>query len=744
MRVLKGFAGRSSAVLPLAVLCTSAAGIQIAQAQDIALEEIVVTAERRSEDLQRTAASVSVRNGEDLLNEGKYSLRDILEDVPGVFGGAATTALGSSGGGGTDTMSAGLTIRGIPSSTGSAGTITSTAAAAAIYVDGVYEGVGGSYDLERIEVLRGPQGTLYGRSATSGVVAIHTRNPELGEFGGDVTLETGNFSLEHYSGALNLPLGTDTLALRLAGNFYEREGYDNGSAGLHRTADAKAKLLFQPSDALSVLVGFALQDNFERSGGRAIAASSDPDTVAYQSAPVGDGDNRFRQAWVEVNWDIGFATLTYQPAWRSWRQDANEVVSAGALGLLLQKKYTPKDDFWTHELRLSSNPDSKLIWQAGALYYDNKLENFNAVTLPQSPIPGLGFSADSEKHTTAAGIFTEATYPFSDAWRATAGVRFDHTKVVSLQDYTSNAVTKSIPPEQQENSFDNITYKIRAEHDLTPSNLIYASISTGFSPGDVSVTSCPDASTVDPTDTTPCVIVLDAESVTAYEIGSKNRFLGDTLQVNAAVYYNDYSGYQTAGIDTDPTSQIAITPFSVPVQAYGLEMDLLWQLTGVDRIGFDVAYTSSRFTDKPTLFAQYVALDEVPGIVPLVANLSYEHIFQLPGGSELSLRADGRYLSERYAPNNDNVSAQQVTAGAKPYFRMNADVIGNLSATWSSPEKRLSVTGYVRNIGDNRYFTTMSVDLADVVGNTLPRDQWQFTQSLYDPRTYGALVRVKF
>jgi iron complex outermembrane receptor protein len=164
--------------------------------------------------------------------------------------------------------------------------------------------------------------------------------------------------------------------------------------------------------------------------------------------------------------------LTYQPAWRGWHQDANAVVLAGTLGLLLQKKYTLTDDFWTHELRLSSNPDSKLIWQAGALYYDNKLANVNAVTLPQAPIPGLGFSANSKKHTTAAGIFTEATYPFADSWRATAGARFDHTKVVSLQDYTANGVTKSIPPDQQKQSFDNTTFKIRGEHDLTPSNLL--------------------------------------------------------------------------------------------------------------------------------------------------------------------------------------------------------------------------------------------------------------------------------
>src|ERR1019366_2267749 len=110
------------------------------------------------EDIQKTAVAVSVRNGGDLETEGRYSLANILEDVPGVQGGAAASVL-STAGSATDNQAAGLVIRGIGSNIGIGGGITSVASAAAIYVDGIYEGVGGDYDIDRVEALRGPQGT---------------------------------------------------------------------------------------------------------------------------------------------------------------------------------------------------------------------------------------------------------------------------------------------------------------------------------------------------------------------------------------------------------------------------------------------------------------------------------------------------------------------------------------------------------------------------------------------------------
>jgi iron complex outermembrane receptor protein len=632
----------------LGLASTLTAGITHAQTATTAsadtLEEIVVTAERRTEDIQKAGTSVSVRSGEDMLNQGKFSLKSILEDIPGITGGAAF-ATGGTGGGGTDTPASGLVIRGIPSNSGAGGSTTSTAPAAAIYVDGVYNGVGGGYDIDRVEALRGPQGTLYGRSATAGLVAIHTHNPELDAVGGSATIEAGNYNLRHYTAVLNLPILNDVLGVRVAGNRYQQDGFIDAEAGATQSTDGKVKVLYKPNDDISLLVGVAAQNNVEYSGGRAIGTNDvgdGPQKVKYVNIPVkGKLSNNFRQYWAELNWNLGFGTLTYQPAFRSWTQDGTLYIN-GVLGAGAQPLSTPKDDFMTNELRLSSNPDSKLIWQVGALHYDNKLENSNAVffTVPPSP-PGMVFSDAVNKHTEAVGVFAQATYPVAEAWRVTAGLRYDKTKVTQTENYQLGqflAGPNPPPPllvtgDAGKRTFSNLTYKLRLEHDLSADSLLYASISTGFSPGDVTVAAqCP----VSVSATSPCPIELKAETLRSYEIGSKNRFLDDTLQVNGGVFYSKYGAFQSAGINVNENpGPPTFAPLNTPLVSYGVEFETLYKFTAADLLGFNLGWTVSKYVDKPADFAHFVAEDQVtstsgPGSaapIPFSATLSYQHIF---------------------------------------------------------------------------------------------------------------------
>ncbi len=124
----------------------------------------------------------------------------------------------------------------------------------------MYEGIGSNYDLERVEVLRGPQGTLYGRSATAGVVAFHTRDPILDSFGGDAEVEVGNYDLQHYSAAVNLPVN-NTLAVRVAADYRDQgDGYfDEAARGMGTTLSGRTKVLWKPTDDFSLLVGVAYE-----------------------------------------------------------------------------------------------------------------------------------------------------------------------------------------------------------------------------------------------------------------------------------------------------------------------------------------------------------------------------------------------------------------------------------------------------------------------------------------------------
>jgi len=617
----------------------------------------------------------------------------------------------------------------------------SAASATAVYVDGVYEGVGGDYDIARVEVLRGPQGTLYGRSATSGVVGIYTRDPEPGRLGGNGAVEIGDYSLHHYTAAFNLPIG-DVWALRVAGNQYERDGYLSRDGGAVEMTAGRAKLLFEPSETFSALLGLAVQNNQLHSGGiSANLTSPDSDKYSYSTIPVSGGENDFRQYWAKVDWNIGPGTLTYQPALRTWTQDAaNSIVCCGGL-LIRAPSVTPHDHFNTHELRFASNAGSKLSWQFGAMYFHNDLRNQSAVQFA-----GLGVlanSADTRKDTRDVGVFGEATYPLSSTWRITGGLRYDNTHVKVDQVYTSNTNPMLVPEllattvingDTGKREFNDVTYKVRVEHDVAPTSLIYATVATGFTPGDVQAGVG--------TNLQPTVLPFEDQILKSYEIGSKNRFLTNRLQVNADVFYYDYGGFQTAGINL---SGIATSPgfatVVVPAQMKGVELELLYQLTANDRLSLNYGYTSARYVHRPKTFTDNVASNRPWNVPPTTASATYDREFQLPGNSRLNLRGAARYISA-YDANVLAISPAEAQLGAGRWIRSNAEVVADLNATWMSGDGHYSITGYVRNVGDNRYKTYVSS--LGIDPRTTPPSLIGFTAIPYDPRTYGVVLSVTF
>ena len=707
------------------------------------LGEVVVTAQRRSENLQRAAASVSVRSGEELEAEGKYALSAILEDVPGVSGGAAAFTAGSPySSAGTDSPAAGLNIRGIPSNSGIGGSSLSVATSAAIYVDGVYSGVGGSYDINRVEVLRGPQGTLYGRSATTGVVTVRTNDPDLEQFGVSATAEAGNFAMRHVTGAVNVPLVDGKLALRLAGNYYDRDGYISEGDAL-TNKDLRAKLLYRPNENVSVLLGYAQQDNVQHSGGVTINAGLDnPNNFIRTTSPVGDGENAFRQYWAELNWSLGDMTLTYMPALRTWESSAQNIAIISQMPPIGSNQIinTPTDEFVTHELRLQSGVDQRLTWQVGATYYHNDVENTVVATSPFAPFLPQ-FSSDANKTTKAVGGFGEATYALSDAWRITAGLRYDQTEVQTTQTYTTPFGSQTLSGPAGHREFTNTTYKLRLEHDLTPQNLIYAMTATGFSPGDVGVTTGANG--------LPAVVQFDAETLTSYEIGSKNTFLDNRLRLNASAFYYDYGAYQVSSIatGTTPFGESTFSAISMPARAYGGEVEVNFQLTPQDLFALNLGYTRGDLLDTNSQVVPgsggrtadvFFSSSSIPNIVPFTAQLSYDRFFDLSNGSAFKVRSGLRYRS---AYDASALSQQAANMGFAPFVRVDEQVVGNVSATWSDPTDRYSVTAYVRNIGDNEHRTDSRIMVISPPAPIPP--QISATTSLTEPMTFGIVLSTR-
>jgi len=735
------------------------------------IREVVVTSERRTSSLQRTATAVTVRSGTDLKMEGKFTTKDVLEDVPGVVAvDNSSLNVGSA-----DVQGNNITIRGVTPGTSASGGPSAISAVppTAVYVDGVYEGMGSNYDIDRVEVLRGPQGTLYGRSATAGVVAFHTRDPTLDLFTGDASAEFGSYQLQHYTGAVNLPL-TSTLAARISADYYDQNQgfYNQAVSGKRQRENERVKVLWQPTSDVSVLLGFAYETDNSFSGGNVTTASGQNNTgtaplvLSTTTSAIFPGHKEQRQYWAEINWNIGFATLTYLPSYRTWQQNDDKLQTPNFIGSnvpLLQHIQTPVDQFQTHEFRIASNGDSSIHWLAGVFYYGNTLNNINLNALTQSNGALTPLSSTEDwKHTQDLGYFAEGTYSPISTLRLTLGARYDDTTITDSENYFNNVwafcgtmlafqlgsngafctgpAQSSLPQPPSSGyslhnvtvNFYNFTYKARAEYDLTPINTLYGTVSSAFRPGDVGIyNGAPN--------------IYNAEKLTAIEFGSKNRFLDNKLQVNVAAYYYIYDGFQTSynantGSPADYASIIGAVNTTVPARNLGAELEVQYRPTAHDQIGLNYSYVQSQWVDKPAGFAA-AQPETYRAMIPHTVTANYRHIFDLPGGSKITAGIDGKYQSAHL---NQNLNYSLLTnptpscpsgsacySNWENYAEQGAEAVGNAQITWTSANRAYSVTGYVRNFTNAIYATP-------TVGST------PFLVNYTDPRVFGVVLSASF
>jgi iron complex outermembrane receptor protein len=728
--------GMCLAVGAAGALCNVALAQQAGQAANAApsneqdqLTEVIVTAERREVDLQKAAVSVSVRTGENLAEHGKFAISEILEDVPGVV---VEPAIADNSTGLSDSPSSRISIRGVGANERPAGSGLSEPSGVAEYVDGVYNGIGDTYDINRVEVSRGPQGTLYGRSATAGVVAVHTMDPVVGEFNGTATAEFGDFDLRHYSAGLNIPVDS-VAAVRLSGNDYARDGYYAPQGGAEHTTDGRLKLLVKPTDNLSILLGVALQNNIERSG--QLSGVMNPEgRIAYtQGVPLGTGHDDTRQYWAQIDWNLGFGTLTYQPSLRNWVQHATTYAAQALPGVVLvTDEATPYDQFHTEELRLSSNPGSRINWQTGVFFYNNEASNVLDKLVGTGPIfPPSGILLQdslSTRDTRNLGVFAEAGFPLTDTLSLTAGARYDYTRIEPSGTNSTNAggsVTLDLTTSEGTRVTNNGTYKLRLEDNLTASNLLYASVSTAFLPGDVVIAAGPTGGLA--------ITPYQAETLTSFELGSKNRFLDDRLQVNGALFYYRYGGYQqTVQIGIIPPGLFLFNISNSPARMIGGELELLYRPLRSDQFGLNVSVLNPYYVDKPPVFATGVAQSKIPGIVPLTVDPSYSHIFAFGGNQTLTMQVDALYNGS-YDVNA--ITSAIAAQGGENYIKSGSHVVGNFSASWGFwPKSSLSL--WVRNVTNERYNTWANP------GSITPTLSANGT--LHDPRTLGVALRSGF
>jgi iron complex outermembrane receptor protein len=646
----------------------------------VSLGDIIVTAQKTVSTVQKTPMSISVVGGEAVSQLAQTAADDVLKGVAGVeVQGAARGQVIAIRGLGTDT----------PPGVGESSVSTN--------FDGVYSiraesNTLGFYDLERVEVLRGPQSTLYGRNATAGVVNMISANPKLGERAAAVTLGAGNYSLLRAEAMVNLPLG-DTLALRVSGTDITRDGYLNNGHSDQKGSGVRAKLLWEPSADISVLTGF--EGAWLRGhGSGAVEVANFAAGNPYTTADSGIGEQNYfgYKLWSQVDWKVGPGTVTFIPAYQHGHGVNNGVF--GGRGTYGQDP--ANIDQGSAELRYAAAAGAPVQWIVGLYHYDYSQFTFSLDNTTYDSTAGYSYNRGISN-----AVFGQVTVPVAQGLRLVGGMRetWDRRRA-SGTDSVGAVVGGALS-----NSF--FDYRAGVEYDITPHSMAYATASSAFRPGGVSPF---DGKTFLP------------ERLRAYEAGVKNRLFDNRLQLNLSGFYYDYSNYQVVDFFIGSTGANLVF-YNVDARNYGAELDAQAALTSADTVNLSATYLASRIEGDLILHPSdpFTAVnfkgERLPHAPRWTVKGGYQHVFELGGSGALTARAEARYVTRQYlAPNN--------TAGATQ------EAYGTLDASlaWRSANDRFSLTAYMKNITDKAVKTGYFVGYVTVGA----------------PKTYGVTASARF
>lgn len=748
------------------------------------ITDIVVTAQRRSENLQRAAIAISAVTGDALVSSGISSPADLGKLVP------ALQAQPSSG------PYTNFYIRGVGNFNGNA----LSESAVAFNYDGVYIGrpsatTGFFYDLARVEVLKGPQGTLYGRNATGGAINVIPNRAEFGQREMNATFEYGNYQAVNVQAAINLPIGDD-MAVRASGIVARHDGYLRNGGDNQKDYGGRLMFRAQPTDSLEINVG---ADAFHQGGSGTnvtpIATgignrfgSASPQGNAYittQLAGLGalfpalpNNFYRSNDYWGvngSIKHDSSIGTFTVVSAYR----EAHIDTLSYTLSSIYQRENGKQANI---EVRYQSPQDRPIRLLLGGFYYDesNRTPLFNVNNAYNQAIQTY------QSGTKSSAAFGSVTWAAKENLRFTGALRYSHDKKDFSGDYltllttcltfppapcavghpSSYSLQNMVNPEpnvallpdgtvvptfygdgsaqfgnliavDQQASFSKLTWRAGVDWDVTPSNLLYASYETGFKAGGFFF------SHADPSGGETGV--FRPETISAWTIGSKNRFLDNRLQINAELFLWKYKNQQVSHLTLDSAQTAIFATENVGRATFkGAELNGIFRPFGQTQLSADIQY----------LEAQYDSFTySVPNFGPPITGCGV-----VGGGANYTIDCSGRRPPQ--APKwSINLGLQQTIAvgsgdvilSGKAHYQSGIDTtfdyvaaqkqdgywITDAVVTWNLPGKTVSVSAFVNNIANKTVLT-----LAYAV--PFATDPGFYNGSLNPPRTYGLRLGVQF
>jgi iron complex outermembrane recepter protein len=772
------FTRASTLAIALAAVTAVPAFAQAAKpaADDAATDsgDIIVTATRSETKLSKTPIAITAITGDALRSAGITSPTNLSRDVPNLSIDR--------------TNGLQITIRGVTSTDGTEKGDPS----AAFLLDGVYlarpqEADVSFFDVNRVEVLRGPQGTLYGRNTTAGVVNVISNKPELGKLGFGANAGYGNYHAYNVDGFVNVPVG-DSAALRVAGSFDQRDNYLRQLPGdavsispFRKNYAGRVQLLFKPSDALSITLradyaklqgtriatvrasnfyaGSAGVDQLYIGGNSStnqLLTRGDTTTLNPSAAQFGVGNKSTNLPTIsdrayglegELNYDFGPATVTYIGSYRKYDAHENQVFSLGAPAATAA---TFDGDYkqTSHELRLSANSIDNLKLQAGLYYFreDSSIALYLLNFIPGVPV--FGFPQATTSSSKAA--YAQATYSITPQIRFTLGgrytddskFRFGHT--VFQQAVTFNPATDG----RSQNSADianikhtKFTWRAGLDADVGAHGLLFASIATGYKAGGFN-DGCTAGTT---TQGELCnqarpfgALYYQPETLTSYEAGYKGRFADDVVRVSAGIFHYEYKNLQLsqlAPIGNGGVNQV--TQNAASARVTGVETEVTLAPDSRNKIDLSYNYTDAKYAaycpngllGTSTTICSNGA--PVPAAGPDFAGRSLDR------SPKHSVSASYTYTYPLGSGANIALNAhtklssayQLTNFGAATQYRVPSASKTDISITFNGADGKYYVQGFASNLEN-----AITLSAIDGFANATPQD----------PRTFGIRAGFKF
>jgi iron complex outermembrane receptor protein len=735
--------------------CTGVAHAQEA-ADDSGLTEIVVTAERRAESSQKVPLAIQSISGETLAKTGYTSVTDLQYTMPGVQY--------------DPTQGAAFQIRGV----GSTSFDFSNAKSVSVVVDDVVmdgqraNGLTGLVDIERVDVLMGPQGTLFGKNATSGVIAVTTGKPKIGDASVQASASLGEHDERILNGTVNIPLGP-IAALRVSGFDQAFDGFGrnvtlNRKVGSQHEYGGRAKLYLEPSDSFNLMLSGDYAYHWDSSVRTPVSGQPAAVTAILNELGVFPGpesadtaDSSFGEITTEewgtslrMNAKLGDLDLTSITAYRRTRYDN---ATPASLVPVDRYAYIPFNNGYldtekaSQEVHLASPTGGFVEWLVGGFYNDLRARQVQlqwgklGAPLYTNGVPrptlfaltgAIGVNAnasrfDAQNETMAA--FGQLKFNVSDRLSLTLGGRYTHDNnsqslnfitvdPVPIAGYTPIFTGSSAAPaiDYGKVSGNNFSYRIAPQFQMTNNVMLYASYSTGYKPAGIAFVGNKYAPYRD-------------ETVKAWEAGIKSEWFGRRLRVNVDIFRSDFKDFQATILTKIPDGAGGLIDATVIGNAGGLRTQgvegnvAVQPLRGLTLSGA-LSYTDAKFTDYV-----YNATTDYTGSRLTnspkwsgTAAIDYETAFG--PGFGVRAHADYAYRSEYWT-----------VVGQPAYSNVPAYGLVNTRLTFALPSKTVEFGVYARNLFDT-YFSTgwQNYGALGLLHYTSPNAR----------RTVGGFVNVSF